>query len=1379
MSDLLKRLENLPLDKRELVLQKLRQKQKKSVIEKGKQNPSIKPVSREQPISLSFAQTRLWFLDRLEEQSSHYNVPLYLELKGDLNPDALTKAITEIIQRHEVLRTNFRIIDDQPVQIITQNAHINLPIIDLDYQPFSEQIKKVKQLAKEELQESFNLEHDSLLRGKIIRLNHQYHILLLVMHHIVGDAWSMGIFTRELSTLYESYCTGTLPSLPKLAIQYADFAHWQRQWLQGTNLDQQLNYWQDKLAGIPPVLEIPTDKTRPAVQHFRGSSESFEIDRDLTEKLKTLSQSSGTTLFMTLLAAFSVLLSRYSNQEDLAIGSPIANRNHHELEALIGFFVNTIVFRINLEKKPTFKELLSRVRQTALEAYSHQDLPFEKLVEELQLDRSLSHNPLFQVMFTLNNAPMEELTLKGLTIRPWPWEDVTTQFDLTLLMKETQQGLKGEWDYNSDLFEPETIQRMARHFSVLLNGIVENPEQGIHSFSLMSPEEIQQLKTWNSTDCDYPPQTLADLFEQQVLKTPNGIAVSFGSDRLSYQQLNQKANQLAHYLRQNQAIGPNTLVGICLERSLDMIIGVLGVIKAGGAYVPIDPNYPQERIRLIIEDAATPVLLTQTTLTKHLPLTELKHSCQVLCLDTLSFTEAWIEPGSAHCGMENPTLARTPHDLAYVIYTSGSTGKPKGVAMPQGALINLINWQRSVPGLDQPAKTLQFTTLSFDVSFQEIFSTFSTGGELVLIGDETRRDVSALLDYLSVHQIDRLYLPFVALQHLADYGTQGLPLSLKHVITAGEQLRITPSIRAFFKALPDCRLHNHYGPSESHVVTALSLPKSVEAWEDLPSIGQPIANNRIYILDCHNQPVAVGIPGELCIAGVGLAQGYLNRPDLTKERFITIDLWDKTEQVYKTGDLARWRPDGNLEYLGRIDHQVKLRGFRIELGEIESVLGQHPQVQEGVVVVREDSPGNPQLVAYVTHPQGTTVTPSKIRQFLKEKLPDYMVPSVFVTLDSLPVSANGKLDRRALPVPSLSLEDNGGKIPPRTALELELVQLWESLFNVAPIGLQDNFFDLGGHSLLSVSLISRIQQQFGQKLPVSVLFEEGTVEHLAALLSKEGNSSQWSRSTVVPLQPKGVQPPFFCVHPGAGTVVWYRELARYLAPEFPFYALESLGLDGDQKPYDRVEDMAAHYIQGMQTVQPQGPYQIGGWCFGAVVAFEMAQQLQSQGHEVSKLILIDMNIADPIDREEAHTMDDDVIFLVRLFKRHLPDLPETLKTLDNLSQEEELCHLIEQVKTAQKIPPDFGVAQVKRLLEVFRGHLKGLMSYTPKPYNGTGILFQATEGEAANAQDASLGWADLVTGGTELHWVPGNHTTMFQEPNVEVLAQTLRTTLLN
>ena len=1069
-------------------------------------------------LPLSFAQQRLWFLDQFEPNSPFYNIPVGLRLTGTLKVPALEQSLQAIVERHEALRTNFITVDGQALQIIQTQADWQVSVFDLQHLSANDQEIAVQQLAQEHAIQPFDLANQALFRAKLLVLNETENVLLVSMHHIVSDGWSMGLFVKELAVLYDAYAQDKSPNLLPLPVQYADFALWQRQWLQGDVLQSQLNYWQKQLKDAPALLPLPTDRPRPAVQTFAGARQEFALSLELTQKLTQLSQQQGCTLFMTLLAAFDILLYRYTEQTDILVGTPIANRDRSEIEGLIGFFVNTLVMRTNLAGNPSFSELLGRVRFMAMEAYTHQHLPFEMLVEALQPERNLSHSPLFQVMFVLENAPISTVELTGLSVNPLKVKSTTAKFDLILGIENTATGLVGVWEYNTDLWDANTIERLAGHFVTLLESIVVNPQQRISQLPLLTqPEQQQLLLEWNDTQVDYPQdKCIHQLFEEQVERTPNAVAVVYENQQLTYYELNCRANQLAHYLK-SLGVKADVLVGLCVERSLEMVVGLLGILKAGGAYVPLDPNYPQERLAFMLEDAQVSVLLTQHSLVDRLPEHQAKSHFDFaqykVCLDT----DAGL---FSQFSQENLISSVQVINLAYVIYTSGSTGKPKGVALNQLALCNLILWQLQNNTISTGAKTLQFAPISFDVSFQEIFTTWFSGGTLFLITEELRRDSVALLGFLEEKAIERLFVPFVALQQLAEVAVDSELVNshLREIITAGEQLQITPAICQLFSKLNDCTLHNHYGPSETHVVTTFTLTNSVDTWSLLPPIGQPIANTKTYILDKYLQPVPMGVPGELYIGGVSLARGYLNRPELTQEKFIFNPFYKPGEsKLYKTGDLARYLPLGNIEYLGRIDNQVKIRGFRIELGEVEAALSQHSDVQASCVIPREDTPGDKRLVAYLVANQDCTPTISELRQFLKAKLPEYMIPNAFVMLESLPLTPSGKVDRRTLPVPDLHSEITDKYVAPRTPIEELLAQIWAQVLKVEAVGIYDNFFELGGHSLLATQVVSRIRNIFKVELPLRELFATATLGELALVIEQlQQQNLQLSAPPIVP-----------------------------------------------------------------------------------------------------------------------------------------------------------------------------------------------------------------------------------------------------------------------
>ncbi len=1041
---------------------------------------------------LSFAQQRLWFLDQLEPGNPLYNNPAAIRLSGRLDLNALELSLNEIIRRHEILRTTFTMVDGQPVQIIAPNLRLALPVVNLQGMP--EPSGDVMRMATEEARRPFNLSEEPLLRVTLARLAEEEHVVLLNMHHIISDGWSVAVLIREVAALYESFTRGAPSPLPELPIQYVDFAVWQRQWLKGEKLDEQMAYWKRHLAGAAPTLELPADRPRPAAQSYRGATRFFDLPISLCESLKELSRQNDATLFMTLLAAFQTLLYRYSGQEDFCVGSPVANRNRAETEGLIGFFVNTLALRSDLSGDPSFRELLSRVREATLGALAHQDLPFEMLVEELQPQRNRSHTPLFQVIFDLNNTVTGALELPNLKAEALQIEAGVAHADLVLNVMEDGDRLHGKLRYNTDIFDAATIERMLEHFQSLLKGVVAEPDRSISALPLLTENERRLLlREWNQPETSYPKNlSLHQWFETQVERTPDNVAVMFDGEPLSYRKLNARANQLAHYLRK-LGVGPDVLVGMYLERSLEMVVGILGILKAGGAYVPMDTAYPKERLAFMLEDSEAPALLTQQALLENLP----DHRAQVICLDT-----EWEKV--AQESNENLSVEMTADALAYVIYTSGSTGKPKGVLVTHYNVARLFQATQSWYNFDERDVWTLFHSYAFDFSVWELWGALLYGGRLIVAPYWVSRSPEAFYELLSRERVTVLNQTPSAFRQLiqAEQKSETVrDLALRLVIFGGEALELQ-SLKPWFDRHGDARpqLVNMYGITETTVhvsyrpITAADLDQARGS-----VIGRAIPDLRIYILDQRLQPAPIGVPGEMYVGGAGVARGYLRRPELSAERFIADPFDNRSEaRLYKTGDLARYLSDGDIEYLGRIDQQVKIRGFRIELGEIEAALNRHPSVRESVVLVREDAPGEKRLVAYLAHESGSAITVDDLRRFLQQKLPDYMTPAAFVTLDALPLTSNGKIDRRALPAPEQSRPELSEVfVAPRNPVEELLAGIWADVLEVERVGVHDNFFDLGGHSLLATKLFSRIRDAFQVDLPLADLFEASTVAALA------------------------------------------------------------------------------------------------------------------------------------------------------------------------------------------------------------------------------------------------------------------------------------------
>ncbi|RKI73405.1 amino acid adenylation domain-containing protein, partial [Corallococcus sp. AB049A] len=1299
--------------------------------------PPLRPAEGPGPHPLSFAQQRLWFIDQLDPGSALYNMPAALRLTGAVDVPALQQAFDALVERHEALRTTFETVDGEPRQHVHPAPTGVLPVVDLTDLPEDAREAEAVRLASEDALTPFHLDVGPLARLTLLKLGAQEHVLLLCLHHAIGDGWSMGILVREVTALYEAFRQGQPSPLAPLPVQYPDFAVWQRGWFQGEALDAQLAWWKQQLAGAPQALTLPTDKPRPPQRSASGAAFPVRLSPALSEAVEALAQAEGATPFMVLLAAFQTLLYRYSGQDDLLVGTSIAGRRHAETEGLIGFFVNTLVLRARFDGQPSFRRLLAQVRATTLGAYEHQDLPFERLVEAVQSTRDLSRTPLIQALFVLQNVPDAEVRLPELTLRPVEVDLPTTKFDLDLSLGRTERGFEGVLSYATDLFEPATARRLSEHFLQLLEGAVAKPDAALDALPLLTAEERQWvLEEWSGETAPFESDlSFAARFEQQVTRTPKAPAVVMGDTTVSFHQLNVRANQLAHYLR-SLGVGPDVPVAFCLERSPEAIVAILGILKAGGAYVPLDPVAPEARRAFILENSGAAVLLTtQAHLEAWQP--------QVRHVVRLDVDARRIDASSP----ANPRVALRPEHLAYVLYTSGSTGTPKGVMARHRSLAHLRHAMNAV-GFAEAPRGLRVAVNApyyFDVSVGQLVLMLE-GHCLCLVPEPVRQDPEAMLAWLEQRRVDVLDCTPSQFKLLLEAGLLVQTHVPAYVLLAGEAVD-----EVTWRTLAETRrtrAFNLYGPTE---VTVYATWERISGTaHPTPVIGRPLLNTGVYVLDANLAPVSVGVPGELFLAGEGLARGYRNRPDLTAERFIPHPFsTERGARLYRTGDRVRWKQDGTLDFMGRVDFQVKLRGFRIEPGEIEAALRMHPGIRDALVLVREDAPGVQRLVAYVA----PEVDTAPLRSHLQRSLPDYMVPAAYVALPVLPLTPNGKVDRAALPAPVDEATSTEARVGPRDEREALLERLWAEALGVSAVDVRTSFFELGGHSLLAVRLMAAVHRETGRKLPLSTLFQAPSVERFAVLLPAAGPKPF---TPLVPFTNAGTGTPFFCVHPVGGNVLAYAELARKLGPDQPFYGIQAHGLDGEGQLLDTVEALAASYVREVRKVQPHGPYRLGGWSLGGVIAYEMACQLREAGEAVELVAMFDSYVPETVPDSEP---DLDRALAVGLFAQ---DLGVDLAALES---EVTLEKVLDAAAQAGALPP--GV-DATALFQVFEANLEAARRYHPPAMDQRVLRIQAED-----SGDTDGGWTALVGDRLESHRLPGNHHTLLRAPNVEAVAELL------
>jgi amino acid adenylation domain-containing protein len=1378
--DLRERIAELSPAKRALLERRLRQ-QKSPLPE-----TAIQPGQPGDPRPLSFAQESLWLQEQIDPGSPAYNCPFAFEMHGDLSPAVLEQALTALVERHETVRTRYvRQESGAPAAVLDPSRSVPLPLVHST-------AENLLPLLRAESRRPFDLSRDCMLRALLIRLAADSHVLLVVMHHIACDAWSSTVVVPELAEFYRALRTGETPALAPLPIQYADYARWQREYMQGEVLASKLAHWKQQLADYPKVLDLCFGRTRPSVLGHHGAQVKRKMPAELQEAVERFSQQNQCTLFVTLLAAFSALLHRYSGQEQLLVGTPSASRDRAELSALIGCFVNSLLVAGDFSGDPTFLDFLGQIKARVRDVYGHGDLPFEKLVQELQPQRDRSSTPLFQVTFNFVNlramsAPsggpdaLAESWDSNLRVQRVEFDPEISIFDLALQVRVEESGVFCTFLYNTALFEPSFIAAMAENYETLLAGIVADPAESgggprldgaaesgggprldgadrrVSQLPLLATRERDLvLAKWNQTHRDYPlTRCLHELFEDQVAKTPDAEALVFENQRLTYRDLNARANQLAHHLRA-RGMGPDVLVGLCVERSVEMVVAILGILKAGGAYVPLDPEYPKDRLQSMLEDAQSPIILTQRRLRDVLP----ESGASVFCLDT-----EWA--ALAGESVDNPVNSSGPENICYVIFTSGTTGRPKGVMNVHKGVVNLLQWMQDEYRLTVQDRVIQTASYSFDFSVEEFFWPLIVGASVVLVRPGGHREPGYLIDLIRRERITTMDFVPSMLQVFLDEPDVERCDSLKRAFSGGEALPAGVPARFFAKL--DAALYNVYGPTET-TVHSTHWDCRRDSRSPVVPIGRPIANDQVYILDQWMQPVPVGVAGELHIGGVGLARGYLRRPEITAEKFVPDPFSeDPQARLYKSGDLGRWLSDGTIEYLGRLDHQVKIRGYRIELGEIESVMRQDPAVQDALVTVHDYGRDDRRLVGYIVPGMDDSSLVENLKLRLKSALPEYMVPSAFVLLPEFPTLPNGKTDRKSLPPPETDPAGRGTaaatSVAPRNAAEQKMAEIWQELLHGPLPSVRDNFFEIGGNSLLAVVLTTRIQRVFGKKLPLTVLIQDATIEKLVETL---GQDSSLACSSLIEMQ-GGPGSPFFCVPGWGGRVLILRALALCFRGKMPFYAFE--GKEPHEINAGSIPELAAAYIAEMKQRQPAGPYNLGGFCWGARLAWEMAQQLHAAGDEVALLALLDPPILDPAGAEWAFRNG------VRYRLRQIPSQPfrEAAATFYGVFRD------IERSVRARfgliHHPPDL-LTEAERVAlhgtpesQAFQTEIA--RKYKPVPYPGALTIFFAEHNKLFANEARRRDWQSLAQGEYREVTVEGGHLTWLEPPAVERLAAAL------
>jgi amino acid adenylation domain-containing protein len=1337
------------------------------------ESQSIPSRGRNLPYPVSSGQQRIRFLEDLAGGMPLYNESQAVRLVGELRAEAMEEALNLIIARHDVLRTTIQAVGGRPIAVVHENWPLLMKRIDLGGLAPVQRDFEVERLLVDEPKHPFELEKEPGIRVTLVRLSQSEHVFILMMSHFICDHTSWGILWRELSSVYGAIARSEPIALDRLPIQYGDYAIWQQQRIDEMGFAEDLAFWEDNLRGAPELLELPSDRPRPRMQSYRGARQRFRLNTTLTEALRSCSRQEKTSLFTVFAAALNTLLYRYTGSADISLGIPVADRERTELQSVLGFLTQTHVLRTKLSADLTFRELIERVQIGMLALHSHSEVPFGQIVTMLQPERTLSYAPLFQVVLDWRDRDqhLSFVGLDGLVVESLLAETRTSKFDLTLSVTDFGAEICLEAEYNTDLFDHDRVARMVDHYQTLLKAAATRPDARLPELPLLNQaDRTLLLEEWNATDVNYPQDLCVhQLFEQQVERTPEKLAVVYEERELSYSQLNARANQLARHLKK-LGVKPDGRVAICVERGIEMVVGLLAVLKAGGAYVPLDPTYPVERLRYMVKDSAPTVLLTQSQfkgsfkgLSNFLPI-----------IDLATDSPAWAEePGT---NQDCTGIGLTSAHLAYVIYTSGSTGTPKGVMIEHRGVCNYLLWAINSYG---PTSAVVSSSLSFDATVTSLYVPLLCGSTTRLLPE--REEIDGLNVQIGAH--GHCGLVKITPSHLAALGqrvrSERRSSSVGIFVIGGEQLSAS-TLRMWRHIQSDIRLVNEYGPTETVVgCLAYDVPKNFSLSRPVP-IGRPIANMRIYVLDRHGEPAPIGVPGEIYIGGVGVARGYLNQPELTIERFAKDPfVSDAGARMYKTGDLGRWLPEGTIEFLGRNDFQVKVRGYRIELGEIEVRLREHADVRESVVLAREDSPGNRRLVAYYTG--GESVGAAELGRYLKEQLPEYMVPAAFVRLEAMPLTPNGKLDRKALPTPETNAYAVSLYEAPRGKIEQILAEIWGKIFGLKQIGVHDDFFALGGNSLLVTRLIAEVHKSFSQELSVAAFFQNPTIDGMAKRVQEEKQAaSQYhltkSRSSIVPIRPEGSGPPLFLLHGVGGRIFGFHALIRHLEPSQRIYGVEYV--INDSAPVKlSLEDLAEQYIKEIRSVQAEGPYYLLGYSFGGLLAFEIAQQMCELGQEVGLLGMVDTLILNCVEGHDSRqsmigTLKKMALALNSQARRVLrgPDRLDYIR--DELSIKKgdltaRIRALVYKILTA-------GERALPKVLEqAYAVNWFAASRYRPRQYPGCVTLFRATSGDITAYEEygGKLEWRSLAKGDVEVYEIAGTHHNIIREPNVKLLAQ--------